>query len=150
MALACSKPSMALHCVLCYFQKVFSIKQEQCSGGVSGIPKLIGEQGRQQEESLFALAPAMTIQGSPWEGGRGSWPLGLRQGHSFVLTPQWQDVQHRSSLSGFLGAEQGGESWDIHPALPRQVHALGALSIQWKAGGGGSMRSLGGGTGRCL
>ena len=62
---------MALHCIFCSFQEVLASEQGQCDGGVSGIPELIWEQSREQEEPLFALAPGMTIQGPPGEAGRG-------------------------------------------------------------------------------
>lgn len=69
---------MALHCVLCSFQEVLANEQGQYDGGASGIPELIWEQSREQEESLFALAPGMTIQGPPGEVGRGPLAAGAK------------------------------------------------------------------------
>lgn len=78
MALACSKPPMALHCILCYFLDILASEQEQCNAGVSGTPELILEQSREQEESLFALPTPMTIQGPPGEVGRGPLAAGAK------------------------------------------------------------------------
>ena len=97
-------------------------EQGQYDGGASGIPELIWEQSREQEESLFALAPGMTIQGPPGEVGRGPLAAGAKTRQE--LRKQFWGAAKNISSKGSRGSCRLGSG---DPCAMRQEQIWGRV-----------------------